>query len=322
MVIEVLHLLYYIYNILITKLLMNTKSIISFVLVLFAAVNCVVAQPYSNYLNYTVRWHWKGGSGNGLQYQHTWINYYMNGDTTINNNTYFKVNMLKKDSIVNLMFPNSPLVYYFDGYSYALREDSTKKFYVFLQNETSEHLEADFNLTVGDTFPNTVPPCFVGSVDTLFSLKRWKPQTLLGGKGVLEGIGLSGPLCSVMIEGNLILTCYSKNGNWLLIDSVQGCQTIVKPPPPVDASAITENSLEQLVMYPNPASDVLFLNHSGNSQKMELSVYDAQGNLKQLTKHSVLPSKIDISDLPKGLYIIEIRTENKIERRKFCKSGL
>jgi len=80
------------------------------------------------------------------------------------------------------------------------------------------------------------------------------------------------------------------------------------------SSSINNNSGEILV-YPNPAGDILQIKHNGETA--QVSIYDNNG--RTLLSSVVYDSSIDISCLPEGQYFISLANENKSSRLKFLK---
>jgi len=72
-------------------------------------------------------------------------------------------------------------------------------------------------------------------------------------------------------------------------------------------------------IYPNPASDYLIIKFTTNTSKATIKIYNLLGELKSTSMISLPESKINISDLPNGVYIIEAATEKNIMRQKFIK---
>ena len=74
---------------------------------------------------------------------------------------------------------------------------------------------------------------------------------------------------------------------------------------------VTENKLEQTIVYPNPFSDELTV--SGIIGSYDLIIYDAFG---QSVRNTPLTENttVDVSDLSKGVYVVNIQnaTENKV----------
>jgi Secretion system C-terminal sorting domain len=65
-----------------------------------------------------------------------------------------------------------------------------------------------------------------------------------------------------------------------------------------------ESASGQLRLYPNPASNVLFVN--GLDSEENVSIYTASGNVTKNIKLTPINNHIDISDLAKGSYVIQI----------------
>ncbi len=79
---------------------------------------------------------------------------------------------------------------------------------------------------------------------------------------------------------------------------------------------VLENTIE---IYPNPASDFFILkNNSGSDINVE--IYDALGKkVKAFNVNSYSQDKTDMSYLPKGLYLLIIKSQNNLLIRKIIK---
>jgi len=87
--------------------------------------------------------------------------------------------------------------------------------------------------------------------------------------------------------------------NWSNIDA----QTkFVETESDCEALAIDENTNSELSIYPNPAQDFLQINSDTNIEKIQ--IYNLQG---QLVKTQKATTTIDISTLPKGVFLIKIQ---------------
>lgn len=82
--------------------------------------------------------------------------------------------------------------------------------------------------------------------------------------------------------------------------------------------SISEFENKQLLIYPNPTSDILNLEHTENISINEIRIYDVQGRqVLYLTKNL---SQINIETLKPGIYFISIKSnENEILNRKIVK---
>lgn len=79
-------------------------------------------------------------------------------------------------------------------------------------------------------------------------------------------------------------------------------------------SGITQIDNSDLLIYPNPTSSVL--NISNNQSFSHLILYDAQGKIVLLDNSVQTTRTMDISNLPAGLYQLQVRTHTGIESRK------
>lgn len=77
----------------------------------------------------------------------------------------------------------------------------------------------------------------------------------------------------------------------------------------------TENSI---VLYPNPAKNTLYINLQNSTEIIdEVVIFDVLGkNVARVSKVSSNQSVIDVSELSKGIYMVEITTENHLKQVK------
>jgi len=78
------------------------------------------------------------------------------------------------------------------------------------------------------------------------------------------------------------------------------------------------NSKGDMNIYPNPSSDYLTLKLSQNT-KATIKIYNLLGEIKYTSIMSSPETTIDIADLAKGIYIVEVATEKNVMREKFIK---
>lgn len=75
----------------------------------------------------------------------------------------------------------------------------------------------------------------------------------------------------------------------------------------------------QALIFPNPGSDYLNVSLQDDITNAEIRISDLLGETKIVTKEKATLSKIKIDGLASGIYIIEIRSNDKIFRQKFIK---
>ncbi len=163
--------------------------------------------------------------------------YYINGDTTIGNYSYFKLYRTGVDSIIPIN-SGSPTASSSNYYTGALREDNTKKFYFIYQGQSMEYMLFDFNLTVGSYLQDNQgnnqcnsPALMVQSYDTVYlgtiPLKRFYMDNSTI-KCIIEGVGSEGGLIEqgsmcLLFESYSTLICYKTDYNRLSVNSNYSC---------------------------------------------------------------------------------------------------
>jgi len=75
--------------------------------------------------------------------------------------------------------------------------------------------------------------------------------------------------------------------------------------------ASIKNKLEGISIFPNPAKDYLHLVDNHNREHLYWEVINSSGNIVMTGKNS---QRINVNDLPTGLYILNILSENSYER--------
>ena len=86
------------------------------------------------------------------------------------------------------------------------------------------------------------------------------------------------------------------------------------------ATAIEESdlSLLHLNIYPNPVSDILYLNNTNQlAANVEINIVDSFG---QTVYNQIYTNKIDVSSFPIGMYLINIKSNNSILSQKLIKN--
>jgi hypothetical protein len=79
---------------------------------------------------------------------------------------------------------------------------------------------------------------------------------------------------------------------------------------------VDENNTVKFKSYPNPFSDVI--NIVGINDYSEYTIYTIDGKL--LKKGIVQNAQIQLSDLSKGMYLLQIASEGKKETQKIIKN--
>lgn len=76
-----------------------------------------------------------------------------------------------------------------------------------------------------------------------------------------------------------------------------------------------ENAIPDFVVYPNPVTDVVHVDH--RFKNLEYKIYGTDGKMIQSGKEDV--GEINLASLPSGLYLLQLQTEGKSETKKILK---
>lgn len=80
-----------------------------------------------------------------------------------------------------------------------------------------------------------------------------------------------------------------------------------------------EQFLEEITVYPNPSADKFYIS-SGQNLRIDFKVFDLKGyTINQTTQENQRNLEVDLNSVNPGIYILEIRTEKGILRKKILK---
>lgn len=247
---------------------------------------------------------------NSFQTQTDWHNYYADGDSIIAGKTYQRI--LKK---VDLSLGG-----YDQKYIYLYNDTINKKVYIL---ETgSDELLYDFNLTVGDTlkgiYLSVADSRVVIKIDYVVingrNHKRFITDTTATGEPVqwiIEGIGAPDLIEGLnAFERTTEFICYSENNQVVFGDT--NCTFTVS----IDESLLDVN----FNLYPNPVSNKLNLSISEGKVE-QIKLINNQGQTVKIFNETLLSSvQLEVSDLSKGTYFIEVKTGEGIGNKMFIKN--
>lgn len=126
---------------------------------------------------------------------------------------------------------------------------------------------------------------------------------------------LAGNTMNVLITHLVDPAKFMDGGNtvviWPAAPGVTTTDTIVKGVYVIDFQDVDELSENELIIYPNPVSDILFIR--SETRLEEVRIFDLNGREVLRTKNTI----IDLSSLETSIYLIEIKDEKgKMIRRK------
>ena len=86
----------------------------------------------------------------------------------------------------------------------------------------------------------------------------------------------------------------------------------------ITVTNIDKNNIDEILIYPNPAKTYLQI-IDYNASIQDIDIYDVYGRKVKKIKSQNLKHKIQITDLEKGIYFINIKTNNNTIIKKFVK---
>lgn len=263
---------------------------------------------------------------------------YYKSDTIINGNTY---NRLYTRGICSGDYyspapAGCPQYFYYNEPEWLLatiRQDTSNNIvYIRDDNQNTDVVLYDFNLQVGQVYPNTynnnsTDTLVVVSEDSIMIGNSYARKWELGIKSndsiawpgyvsIIEGVGSTFGIVSPLalpFENNHWLSCYSLDDIVLYPDSTAYCDKSI---------GIKSMDQEKLTfsLYPNPTKN--YLNISINNMypvKGELKVINVNGTevFRSIVEEEL--TQIDIGFLCKGVYFIQFSNENHMLSKMFMK---
>lgn len=184
-----------------------------------------------------------------------------------------------------------------------LREDiNEKKIYALWDNQ--EHLIYDFSLDIGDN------AWFQGMLVTdigygdFYGMTNLRYYVLDDNWKLIEGIGMEW-------DGIAGSFGYSScvYGGYDFVELINMNQTI----------SVNEIASNKISIYPNPATDKLFINNSNTLNIQSIQLYDVLGKLvlQKLTNFQ----QLDVFALKSGVYLVRIGTDKGVITKKVIKKS-
>ncbi len=279
-----------------------------------------------DYLNHSAKWteiHAYGGAGNPYITSEVYT-IYLTGDTMINSMLYYTVlksgTKTTRNWVENTIVEVVPI-----SISLApLREDGGV-FYTYQAALDKDEVLHNFNLSVGDTAIYTCHlPQVVVKIDTIYignmARKQFHFVNFSGGgtSTLIEGVGCSHGLyehpCNpyIVIEEGSRLQCYSFDDQYCQLDDDVDCGNATLVDWEKDDSS-------RILLFPNPCQnyvDIQFINYPIG--RTEIQIINAEGRLFARTEilQPIGINRINLDDLPSGLYFVHLLIGNINEFRK------
>jgi Secretion system C-terminal sorting domain len=100
--------------------------------------------------------------------------------------------------------------------------------------------------------------------------------------------------------------------NTMYVNNIQNFYYAANTP-----DAIANNNVQSINIYPNPVTDFIIIKDIDADKNAIVFVFNIDGKL--ILQQNLSNTNIDISNLPKGLYFLQIQADGKIYNSKFSK---
>ncbi|MFP3591929.1 T9SS type A sorting domain-containing protein [Chryseobacterium sp. SIMBA_038] len=140
------------------------------------------------------------------------------------------------------------------------------------------------------------------SIYCFFLIPLTVSVSLLKAQSVVLATGANATGGAGSVSYSVGQTTYLVKGTNQVLEGVQQAYEITTL-----ATSETSSAEKDILIYPNPFKDFLFLDFTTNSYKgAEYSLFDAQGKLIKRDKITQSKSEFNFSSLPSAMYIIRI----------------
>jgi hypothetical protein len=120
-------------------------------------------------------------------------------------------------------------------------------------------------------------------------------------------------------DGNDLCVEATEAGNYnVVVTEGPGCISAPSATVQVIGTEVGTNTIEDLRIAPNPAKEVLRIARSQGTVA-DISVYDTQGRSVMIDRTSDTSYNLDVRALKPGMYVIRIRTGNRVQSARFMK---
>jgi hypothetical protein len=180
------------------------------------------------------------------------------------------------------------------------------------------------------------------STATLFESRTWLSAGAVNGKAYFAG-GSNNGLGGTYDYSNIIERYDDASGIWEVVDALllprcsqgiavsnyflvaggmsdEGIQSLVEVfyDPQTSISNQSEKN-ENFNIYPNPSKDKITISSTSMTENTELSIFNVSGEKVLERKLTETEIQLDISALPRGVYIVRLQNERMVEVGKMVK---
>jgi len=241
--------------------------------------------------------------------------YYATGDTLIGNKVYKKI--FKRELSTQQEFPPFEPVGDYELHG-LLRDDTINKRLYAIQFSNinsgcpanAEYVLFDFSFEIGDTVDLCASPVYSPFViQNIYTedILGFSTKVFEGVEYLYEGMGSNYGLFEDMFAPVKKDEKYLYRTTLYYYCRETPCNLLLSTDEPELKMAFE--------IFPNPASEILYIKKPGGIVMLSLEVYNHLGQIKFQSFGNY--DDIDVSSFEKGIYFLKIESENKIFRQKF-----
>lgn len=284
-------------------------------LLFIGTVNLLLAQSYFNFPDTNTVWTYLQCDyipTNPIASESCHTQYYtLSGDTVINGLDY---NKMYHGTVPNQL----------GNFYAAVREDSLKKVYaILIPGDTTEYVKFNFSGSVGDTMGTDQT---IVTIDSVLISGSYHDRFILSSNDtIIEGIGnINNVIVPLFSPDGVrsILLCMTTNNNLIYQNpQYQTCDTAF-------SIVLSVNNLndsdKHFKIYPNPvkAQIIIEFDATGSNNTL-IEIKNVLGETvysKSIkTTGNIQFENIDLINLSKGTYLVQLKSESKVVSKKFVK---
>ncbi len=290
------------------------KSILFFLLIIFS-FSCFTNPCEAQFNTYHLFPHTNARWGQWFKLSVNWYyyHYFVNGDTTVNSKSYFKV------------YKSSPI---YNGLYRLLREDTVNEIiYESKDWGLTEDTLYDFNLNVGDTLPawknnsNKSLKEYVKKVDSILIGKSYRrmlvvtniADSAMQSDSLIEGIGSSHGLLESYVWGvgeeRNLLICFEENDTTVYPYLNYNCSVPLAVP-------TIEEPYKATSVFPNPNKGIFTITFSHSelvsASQPIVEIYNVLGQkvMGEILRSAQDDNLINLTNQPDGVYFYRVLKED------------
>ncbi len=148
---------------------------------------------------------------------------------------------------------------------------------------------------------------------------QWQQDAGLGFTNLTNAGPYSGVLTNTLTISNVQAVMNNFQYRCIVYNGSGGCLNTSAPASLYVPLGIQDIELVKIELFPNPASSYINIDLPANINNATLTIYSLFGQQEFKTIASKQQTRIEIEDLPNGVYLVEVLSDHKVGRQMFIK---